>query len=632
MTKTTPNYSFHAVLVMLVLIGILLVMQAVVRYNDFVTHQQQLMENAVHIEAKEIARLVDELHNQVAIFAEEKYEIINFLAAYPDSEEISAHIRQKVSGLFPGYLDITISDENAVPRFNSGEKDSDIVCLADMVAYLDSGTRSDVSLHEYKGIYHFDIMSMWGRSRVRGIIRISFKPELLARSLQISEAAGHRLLLLHSGQPGLVEVTTQGARTFAGLEGDARLDTATLARIGASEDVPGTRWRLVALPRQNLYSEQLRFILVQTLSIMLAIGLVGWIMVRLIRRAERQRRRSEVKLLSATEHLQQALDFSDVFMCRWRIDTDALRWSANAGQLFGNALPATLQSYMQLVDETDHDALREAIEHCLASGEPYQHEHRLHLPHGGTYWIEASGNFEQNSDTGATEMISLVSDITERKQAEQQRLEAEQAQRDTLVREVHHRIKNHLQGVVGLLRQHTNKSPAIRGIIDAAVGQLYSVSTVYGLQSRDSRSKVELAELLKQICRTTQDMTGARIDCTQQDDPPNPAILSDDRAVAIALILNELMANAVKHAADADRAEVQVGLSIDAGTATISIDNTAAAVPADFDFAAGTGLGTGLSLIRSLLPGKGAQLAIAPRQGRMRAVLELCSPVIRKEV
>ncbi len=60
------------------------------------------------------------------------------------------------------------------------------------------------------------------------------------------------------------------------------------------------------------------------------------------------------------------------------------------------------------------------------------------------------------TSTGA---IAVITDMTSRIEAEQQRLQHAQQQRDVLIREVHHRIKNNLQGVVGLLRQHITEIP-----------------------------------------------------------------------------------------------------------------------------------------------------------------------------
>jgi len=54
-------------------------------------------------------------------------------------------------------------------------------------------------------------------------------------------------------------------------------------------------------------------------------------------------------------------------------------------------------------------------------------------------------------------VFGLIRDVTNRKVAEQNKIDFELKKKDVLLREVHHRIKNTLQGVMSLLQQHMNK-------------------------------------------------------------------------------------------------------------------------------------------------------------------------------
>ena len=73
-------------------------------------------------------------------------------------------------------------------------------------------------------------------------------------------------------------------------------------------------------------------------------------------------------------------------------------------------------------------------------------------------------------------ICGIAEDISVQKQAEQERLARAIHQRDVLVREVHHRIKNNLQGVAGLLRQKIRKFPAVAPGIEEAIVQLQAVA------------------------------------------------------------------------------------------------------------------------------------------------------------
>ncbi|WP_377161791.1 histidine kinase dimerization/phosphoacceptor domain -containing protein [Roseateles sp. UC29_93] len=68
--------------------------------------------------------------------------------------------------------------------------------------------------------------------------------------------------------------------------------------------------------------------------------------------------------------------------------------------------------------------------------------------------------------------------MTQQRAQEAARLEAAIAQRELLVREVHHRIKNNLQGVAGLLQQIAARRPEVRTVINEAVGQVQAIAQV----------------------------------------------------------------------------------------------------------------------------------------------------------
>ena len=76
----------------------------------------------------------------------------------------------------------------------------------------------------------------------------------------------------------------------------------------------------------------------------------------------------------------------------------------------------------------------------------------------------------------------MATDVTEQRAAQEARLEAAIAQREMLVKEVHHRIKNNLQGVAGLLQQIAQRKPEVAGPIAEVVGQVQAIAQVYGLQ------------------------------------------------------------------------------------------------------------------------------------------------------
>lgn len=226
----------------------------------------------------------------------------------------------------------------------------------------------------------------------------------------------------------------------------------------------------------------------------------------------------------------------------------------------------------------------------------------------------------------AFRLAVLAFDITERKQAEEQRLEYARQQRDTLVREVHHRIKNHLQGLAGLLRQHMHEQPGLELVLQNFAAQIGAISIVHGLQGRSGRGDASLRNLAAEIAAFLGGITGARIDLSC---PGSDCLwtVAEAEAVPLALILNELMTNALRHGTDTTR--VALSIQCDGRAARLTLRNPGRLGPG-LDFAADKGLGTGLSLIRSLLPPEGASLFLENTEdGWVETRLDLAPPILQ---
>jgi PAS domain S-box-containing protein len=255
---------------------------------------------------------------------------------------------------------------------------------------------------------------------------------------------------------------------------------------------------------------------------------------------------------------------------------------------------------------------------------PARVEYRIRRPDGEVRWIAARSYLFEDA-SGAPLAAGFSEDITERKAEEHGRLAAVEAQRDALVREVHHRIKNSLQGVTGLLRRFAAAHPQLAPLLAEAAAQVQGLAAVHGLQGRDASGRVELCALLRNVADAAQAQMQARIEA---DIPPHcdPCLdIAGQDAVPVALALNEAVVNAIKHGKPGARVRLAATIDAATGTAEIRIANRGR-LPAGFDPAAGAG--SGLQLIRMLLPPRGARFSLAGNKGEVTATLQLRAPVI----
>ena len=227
-------------------------------------------------------------------------------------------------------------------------------------------------------------------------------------------------------------------------------------------------------------------------------------------------------------------------------------------------------------------------------------------------------------DAGAAQLLLVASDVTEQRAAERARLAAAIAQREVLVREVHHRIKNNLQGVAGLLQQNAARRPELAGALSEAVGQVQAIAQVYGLQVGAS-GPLQAATLLRAIAASVQRTFGRTIDVEQAGAVPH--LLPETEAIPVALTVNELLTNAIKHGGDAAvRCTIEAAAG-DARALSVTVAN-AGTLPDGFDVASVRGGVSGLGLVRALLPRRSAKLELRHDGAQVRAEITLEPPSV----
>jgi PAS domain S-box-containing protein len=269
----------------------------------------------------------------------------------------------------------------------------------------------------------------------------------------------------------------------------------------------------------------------------------------------------------------------------------------------------------------------------LVAGEAshFSMEKRYIRKDGATVWVSLNAVAVNRGPGGEMYTVGLVEDITARRREAAEKLASAQKQRDTLVREVHHRIKNNLQSVAGLLQRELGKFAAINPRLETAISQVNAIAVVHGLQSTDPSEAIQLCDSVRSICKTVSDLAQRPVQFIIENEQTSfrAVEIDSNEAVPLALVLNELILNAVKHSPPHSPAP-SVTLRTDGSTARLLIRNSVAKPP-DFDLDAGRGLGTGLSLVRSLLPGKGARLTYElSRHEVMLTHLRLSAPVVTK--
>ncbi len=161
-------------------------------------------------------------------------------------------------------------------------------------------------------------------------------------------------------------------------------------------------------------------------------------------------------------------------------------------------------------------------------------------------------------------------------------------EREQLLKEVHHRVKNNMQIISSLIRMQdrVGTSP------DETIRRVQAMALVHDLiYTQGEFASVDLAAYTGRLCETLR-ANGAR---TAFDLTLEPVTIALDRAMPFALILSEVATNAIKHAHQEDAGAIAIALSAKGGVAKLVVSDNGRTLNPEVD-----GRGFGLRLVDSL--------------------------------
>jgi two-component system CheB/CheR fusion protein len=211
---------------------------------------------------------------------------------------------------------------------------------------------------------------------------------------------------------------------------------------------------------------------------------------------------------------------------------------------------------------------------------------------------------------GKSYIFKMISDVS-RRMSDDRAMKDSLIEKETLLKEIHHRVKNNLQLISSLLRLQSDHfqnadHPALRECEQRVKAMALIHEKLYQAKSL---ARVDFAEYLTSL--TTMLIhaygTGRRV-IIALDVPPIE--LGVDAAIPMALMLNELIANSLKHGFPGDRAG-KIGISLredHAGLMELLISDDGVGFPADFSMEQSTSLG--LHLVRILAGQLHARLSV----------------------
>ena len=339
--------------------------------------------------------------------------------------------------------------------------------------------------------------------------------------------------------------------------------------------------------------------------------------------AEQALERAQSLLLDA-EHLAKLGSWS------WNVATGEVHWSPEMYRQYG-VDPAehpnpTFELAMSRIHPDDIARVQENTERGLACGVISPVEYRLVCGDGGPRVMRGEGHVTDGPHGKVVR--GFVQDIAERKRYEEQIL-AQLAEKDVLLREIHHRVKNNLQVVSSLLflQQQSVASEEVITTLRESRARVAAMGLVHEkLYSPSANlSHIDIADYARDLAAsllTTYGVDDARIAVVVRGEGLSLAL---DEAIPCGLILNELISNAFKHAYPRGRkGAVSVDVGSEGGSFVLTVSDDGIGMPAGVGDGRPTSLG--LRLIERLARQLGGTIE---RSGPPGTSYRLVAPLAR---
>jgi len=334
------------------------------------------------------------------------------------------------------------------------------------------------------------------------------------------------------------------------------------------------------------------------------------------RSADLDLRRSEARFRLMADHAPVML---------WKSGRDSLcdffnsRWLEFTGRTMEQELGT---AWAESVHFEDLQACVDTYMDAFVERRGFRMEYRMRRADGQFRWILDHGVPRFEVDGAFAGFIGSCIDITEMKESSEQihklagELEVRVHEREVLLREIHHRVKNNLQLISTIFNlQARMLDPVARALIDEAQNRVRSIALIHEkLCESPSLAHIDFASYVRDLARFVIHVIGGRpgiemiVDCDAMR-------LALDQAIPCGLVINELVTNALKHAFTGrsdGRLRVEVR-ALPADVVQITVADDGVGLPPTTEVKTGKSLG--FDLVATLLRQLEAELTIERTAG-----------------
>jgi PAS domain S-box-containing protein len=266
-----------------------------------------------------------------------------------------------------------------------------------------------------------------------------------------------------------------------------------------------------------------------------------------------ERKLAEEQLGQSEAQLRLALDAARMGLWDWNTQTGKITWSNNLERMFGlapNTFDGRFETFVAAVHPEDRDCINQTTENSLETGQDGDMEFRIIRPDGSIRWLESKGQVFYDETGKPVRAAGINLDVSDRKLAEIQVRESLR-EKEVLLQEIHHRVKNNLQVISSLLdlqSQHIEE-PATLELFRESCNRIRAMALVHEtLYKFKDFAKIKFAEYIENLTSYLFAAYIKNVENINLELDIDEVTLKLDTAIPCGLIINELVSNALKYA------------------------------------------------------------------------------------
>ncbi len=300
-----------------------------------------------------------------------------------------------------------------------------------------------------------------------------------------------------------------------------------------------------------------------------------------------ERKRVEQALRVSEDRYIRAINAGKVGIWEWNIQTNEIYIDPNLKAMLGytqDEISRHFNDWLLFIHPDDIELVRAEFNAYVEGLIPkYEIEHRMLHKNGSYMWFLARGTLQYVNDKPCF-LAGSNTDITVHKQVEA-KLKASLKEKEVLLQEIHHRVKNNLQVISSLLRLQAGyiKNEQALDIFQDSQNRVKAMAMIHdNLYQSNDLARIEFSDY---ICNLTNNLmrcygVNRHIQIKLNIDK---VFLRIDTAIPCGLIINELISNSIKYAfINSEYGEISVSfLLIDQGKYSLTVSDNGVGIPED---------------------------------------------------